>query len=1855
MSKQHEKIAIVGISCLFPDAFTPDAFWKNLIAGKRSASPATKAEIGTNPEIFFDPTNSEHDTSYFLQGSYIRGFSRENLPEGFDNPFVWSLYVAQQALEDAGYLNSAETLKNTGLILGNLSFPTRFSHQIISGIYSDALSNVIADLLGVDEFSITPSHFSDTVDIRNSLISGQPATFVAQLLGLGKTHFAIDAACASSLYAVGLACQYLQNGSADMMLAGAVQGADPLFVNMGFTHFGAYPNDPADNRPLDATSRGLINGEGAGMFVLKRYSDAIRDGDHIYAVIAGIGLTNDGRGKHPLTPNPQGQVLAFQRAYTDIAPDTVQYVECHASGTPVGDSTEINSMATYFGEYDTMPLIGSVKSNVGHLLTAAGAASILKVILSMEHDLIPGTYGVQEPLTSQNGHIGNSHVVVENTTYPAGDVKRAGINAFGFGGVSAHIVLEQPQATTQETTHITMDSTQQKLAIVGMDAQFGDCIGLSELARTIYDGKQHFKELPATRWKGLASNAPQGAYIDAFELDFMRFKLPPKDDSQPIPQQLLLLKVADNALRDANLPESGNVAVIVALGTELSLHQFRGRLDLSWQIKDSLQKAGIQLTNEQINALENITKDALNPPAQVNQYTSFIGNIVSSRVSALWNLSGPAFTLSADENSTYKAIEIAQLLLKNQEVDAVVVGAVDLAGSVENIVIREHMSPSNDATPTMSFDETANGWLVGEGAGAVVLKRAEDATNDRVYAQIDALALVQSQNGITADTIAQSAQQAIQASGLSVDQIEYLEACASGIPDEDEAEIRGLNAVYNHAEKQTALGSVKANIGNSFNASGIASIIKTALVLYHRILPPVPNWSQPKYADAWQNSQFYVLSDGGKTWFNENNQPRHAAISGLGADGTAAHLILSEVDHNSEYDYLKHTDLQIFLVDADTQAGLIGRLGQLETAVNDGTPLDIIASRAFNVFNNRQFVVSLVARNAEALLKEINAAKTGVRSAFDNGKPWLTPSGSYFTANPVGKDGKVAFVYPGAFNSYPGLGRDLLHLFPTAHDHYTTLTSNPKGNAADTLLYQRSLNKPSRAEIRAFRKGIAEDQTAMMESGTAFSILFTHVLRNAFNIKPDFAFGYSIGEGSMMWAMDVWQSGDKASQRFRKSPLFKSRLYGRKEAVRKMWGLPESSDNNFWASYVITAPYTAVLEEVALESRVYITHINTPNETVIAGLPEACERVIDNLPYDSVRAPFEFVIHNETMISEFDEFVNVHNNDLSPINHNVVFYSAADYTPIELDQEHIARSIARVSCKMVDFPRLIDRLYADGARIFIELGAGSTCARWISDTLDERPHLSVAIDNLRSDNHTTIVKMLARLISHGVPMNLQPLYSKLDSNESDRKLIRQIVLGGEPIQNMILTEQNRRLFAQQSGEHSAPVPTAAPVTTVEPAPAKVSGISDNYLQTMKNRMDEIRRIGEEIRSQIQQPGYIPEITPAEPQAPVETRPSVPAPAENFVQSPAIFTHWQVDQFARGSIAACFGEEYKIFDESRQPRIPNTDLMLVTRATEVEGERMKTKVGSSLVMEYDVPVDMWFYTDNSYPFEPYSMIMEMALQPCGFLSAFMGPTFAYPDIDFYFRNLDGHGKLVRDVDIRGRTISNRVTLLRATSLQGMIIQSYSFDMMLDGESFYVGESTFGYFTAQAFANQAGLDKTRRPWWHVANQQANLITRPGNRLEAPSQQSFMELPEGKLAFVDELIISLDGGTEGKGYIFATNDVHESDWYFRCHFYQDPVMPGSLGLEIVTQAMQAYAIEANLGKNLQQPHFTNTLDSTMTWKYRGQVLSDSKHVYAEVNITDIEQVGDKINVYANASIWKGELRIYEFTRVGISITES
>jgi PfaB family protein len=1919
-----QKIAIIGLSCLFHATKNPEEYWKNLIGEKDLKNLATTEEMGVNAHFFYDSVKGKPDKSYCLNGGYIRDWQFDTngyqlapeLLKGLDKIYQWSLYVAKQALQDSGYLANLSVLEKGGVILGNLSFPTRFSHGIFAPIYQKVLNSTLQQLLQKPSFQLKKS--SGDVYPLNGILSGYPAAVIAQALSLSSINLCLDAACASSLYAIKLACQYLSSGKADLMLAGAVSCADPLFVNTGFSILQAYPEDGI-SRPLDKSSRGLIAGEGAGMVVLKRYSDALRDGDRIYATITGIGLSNDGQGKSVLSPNAKGQILAFERAYTDagINPNSIDYIECHATGTSIGDIIELNSIDSFFGQYQAVPLIGSVKSNLGHLLTAAGMAGLIKVILSMTKGLIPPTINITEPLTSDKGVIKTKQIVSSTIPWPHKRPKKhAAVSAFGFGGTNAHLILElsEEMGSTPEAENLktTDNPIQNRLAIVGMDAFFGSCNGLDAFDRTIYEAKQHFIPLPPQRWQGIEAQpqllkeyglakakAPLGAYIQDFELDFLHFKIPPRDEDRLIPQQLLMLKVADNAITDAKLDQGGNVAVIVAMGTELSLHQYRGRCDLSWQIKESLEQANIYLSLEEIVELENIAKDSLNPPAQVNRATSFIGNIMASRISALWDFSGPSFTISAEENSVFKALEVAQLLLSNKEVDAVVVGAVDLSGGFENVLFRNQLAPINTGINTLSYDKNANGWMVGEGAGAVVLKLHETAKQkqDRIYAVIDAISLVQDNDKgksvhaisrkLDAKRIAQACEQAFEVAEIKPTNINYLEVFGSGVAEEDNAEIKGLLAAYqsqlttfensqstsiiqNQTSKITkinscCLGSVKANIGHTYVASGMASLIKTALCLYHRYIPGTPQWSRPKNPTLWEGSPFYIVTES-RTWFlEEGASKRIAAINGLGIDGTYSHLILSEELSQKERSskYLEQTPFYIFPLTADNQLSLLDRLNLLQNRIETCECLSVVAIQTFTVFQQSAqatYTLAILGSNKEELLQEINLAITGINKAFETGREWKTPLGSYFTAKPLGKRGKIAFVYPGMGSSNIGVGRNIFRLFPKVYDTFSTLTSNVAQVIHEQLLYPRSLEKLSskgQAEKLAqfFSNGLA-----MCQNGVSFAVLYTLILKECFQVQPQIAFGYSLGEtSSMLFALGVWQDDGNLNKALDPS-LFKTELCGPCLAIRKFWGLPQTvemeHDEKFWISYILKASVSVVEEVLKHEKRVYIIFINTPEELVIAGEPKSCWRVIQTLQCKYFPINFDSLLHCEVAQSKYDELVEMHTIPIRKVL-DVQFYSAIDFAPIPLNTNNLAHNAAKLCCQTVNFPRLINCVYKDGARIFIELGSGNNCSRWIDETLNQNEHVAMSINTKEVDDHTGVVRVLAKLVSHGVSVNLSPLYEQnLKSSIQHQSIIKKVTLGGISIPSKILSAKNYQKFQNE--------------IKIRKQEIEINRITDNQQLTTNNQQQMMKIL--QIQIAVAQQLLNPNNSVHDNSHPVA---SASVTNHHTKTSQVVWDEADLLEFAEGKISRIFGQNYEIIDSySRRVRLPMPPYLLVSRVTKINGERGKFKP-CSITTEYDIPHKAWYSVDSQVP-----LAIAVESGQCDLL------LISYLGIDFenkgnlVYRLLGCTLKFLDDLPKQGETLRYEIKINSFVRNGENLLFFFSYECFV-GEKMILkmDEGCAGFFSDKQLEQGRGVvfsDQELEERSKIQKQtfepllvcqkstfdesdmlhltEGNIAACFGDHYCQYGLNPSLRLPPKAILMVDRVtLVEPTGGAWGLGLIIAEKFLDPEHWYFPCHFKDDQVLAGSLMGEGCSQLLQFYLLYLGLQTCTTDARFQPIPGLPQVVRCRGQVTPISAKLIYRMEITEIG-ITPKPYAKCNVEIILNDKIIVHFKNLGLHLSQ-
>lgn len=366
-------------------------------------------------------------------------------------------------------------------------------------------------------------------------------------------------------------------------------------------------------------------------------------------------------------------------------------------------------------------------------------------------------------------------------------------------------------------------------------------------------------------------------------------------------------------------------------------------------------------------------------------------------------------------------------------------------------------------------------------------------------------------------------------------------------------------------------------------------------------------------------------------------------------------------------------------------------------------------------------------------------------------------------------------------------------------------------------------------------------------------------------------------------------------------------------------------------------------------------------------------------------------------------------------------------------------------------------------------------------------------------------------------------------------------------------------------------------------------------------------------------------------------------SDNERNSSFLFDHNWLTEFATGDIVKCLGQEFRIYHNRRSPRIPNGDLLLMTRIINIKGSRGEFNQPSQISAELDIPTNAWFFDGTVNGEIPLSIMQEIALQPCGVLSAWLGTQLRYPAIDFFFRNLDGDIQLSRKVDGRGKTILTTANLIKTVFSGSTIIQHFEFVLTIAGDIIFKGTSSFGYFPEESMASQNGLDNgtATLPWAKKPENTGRI-----QNVLSKDYLSNSDFPRGKLRLIDNASVSLDGGSNSEGYGFATRLNSPTDWFYKNHFFQDPVMPGSLGIEAVVQAFKV-AVHSITKSN--KP-VTLAEETGLKWKYRGQVLQDHLEMQVEVHIQERKTLNGKTIFTCNGNLWADDIRIYEIQNLAV-----
>jgi acyl transferase domain-containing protein/3-hydroxymyristoyl/3-hydroxydecanoyl-(acyl carrier protein) dehydratase len=1723
---QLDAIAIVGYGGVFPGAEGPEQFWTNIVTGVDATTEVPPGRWVVPRSEVFDPAGPRLDKVYATRGGFVSDLALDLAGIGLDDELLHRLDPVFHLAIVAGNAawRSAQTASldpdRVGVIFGNIVLPTErsssFSREIVGPLIESELES--------------PPSPGELIDPINAFPAGLPAALLARALGLRGTAYTLDAACASSLYALKLASDELRSGRADAMLAGGVSRPDPLYTQMGFSQLQALSKlgRPA---PFDVDGDGLIVGEGAGLFVLKRLDDAVSSGDTIHGVIRGIGLSNDIRGDL-LAPSSEGQLRAMLAAYEQSgwSPSFVDLIECHATGTPVGDAVEIESLKRLWGQPGAQwspgqCVIGSVKSNVGHILTAAGAAGLLKLLLALKHRVLPPT--ANQTRVSPRLELDQSPFRILKSPEPwrpraGGEPRRAALSGFGFGGINAHVLIEEwlapapdaaePPASRPSVSRSASDWTGCSIAVVGMAAHFGPFTGLRAFQERVLGGDGPVELVsPSRRWGVPRRGGPirldvnsdryAGYFLDAFGLRLDQFRIPPRELAEMLPQQSLMLKVATEAIQDAGWDAAAGLrtGVIVGLGLDQNTNNFQLRWWLAAQAQVWNQMLHLGLSRAELDLWVEQLREGVGPPLTANRTMGSLGGLVASRIAREFRIGGPSFSVSCDETSGTQALQIAAGWLEQGELDAAIVGAVDLCGDIRAVLATAELK--GDAPP-------------GEGAAALVLKRLDDAFRDgnRVYAVI---------RGTTS-------------------------AAHRSIPPGPEQE----------ASRLTEIGSAEDAIGRVGSATGLAAVLKAAISLYQGTVP-----SQPE-------------------------RPRGALVKVAGLGGTYHQIILEDVE---------------------PMAGISSPCTGEKLGVSHGGPGNDEKGLA-----NRRLTIEVAAKpmriGRPPRASGIESLAMAEKSLCSSG---LSPTLSTQIL-------KTEEATVGAHEAFLKVSRGLAELIGKNLELQLALIEAAASGAPREDEAPAKAPPPSSSLVSWPSAAVALDRAQCLSFavGSIAAVLgpdYAPIDAHPTRVRlPD--------EPLMLVDRIVTIEGQPRS-------LSSGRVVTEHDILEGAWYLdagriPPSIAIESGQADLLLSGYLGI---DFLTGGLAVYRLLDATVTFLRELPGPGEVIRYDIKIT------RFFRQGDTHLFRFEFDGTVGDEPLLTMRDGCAgFFSAAELAAGKGIVPQPQGAQARAGVKPADWTDLVplEPTSLDDGQVE-SLRRGDLAAAFgplFDDVLREPLPLP--------GGRMTLVHRVETLEPQGGRYALGLIRAETDIHPDDWFMVCHFVddrvmpgtlmyecclhtlriflmrlgwvgprgeVAFEPVPGVAnrlrcrgqVIESTRKVTCDVSvkelGYRPEPYAIADALMYADGKP--IVEITDMALKLTGSSRDHLERIWSGRRKDL------------------EPSTAVPARSGDRTSRKVVCGKERILAFATGKPSDGFGDHYRLFDDGRFiARLPGPPYQFLDRIIDVEGEPWSMAEGTWARAEYDISCDAWYFAADRQDRVPYAVLLEAALQSCGWVAAYMGSAL-HSSEPLKFRNLGGTAQEHTPLDRWSGTLSTWVRVSKVTRSAGMIIQHYDFTVHCGASLVLDGSTYFGFFHPDALAEQVGI-RDAALYELTPLEQATARSFP-----LPDRAPF---PERLWRMIDRIsALVADGGPHGLGAIEGTVQVDPDAWFFKAHFLGDPVWPGSLGLESFLQLLKVFAV--NRWEGAKAAVFDSPgLDLPHRWLYRGQILPTHREVTTQMVIT-------------------------------------
>ena len=906
---------------------------------------------------------------------------------------------------------------------------------------------------------------------------------------------------------------------------------------------------------------------------------------------------------------------------------------------------------------------------------------------------------------------------------------------------------------------------EQGVAIIGMSCMFAGASGLDSYWSNIVDNVVTVGDVPSGRWErdGLTGVAgrPRGGFLgNAFGFDPVGLRVPPSAVAGADPDQFLVLQCAREALADAScadeVTERASTEVIIGRAAASG----PGTLAL-WQrsvgvprLLEILAAVDPRLGAVDLARIEAELMAGL-PPFRAETVPGVVPNVVAGRVANRFDLRAANFVVDAACATGLVVTELAVRSLQSGSADLSIVGAVHADINPALLWTFDSIGALSADGVCRPFDAASTGTVLGEGVGMLVLKRVADARRDgdRVYAVLRGLG--SSSDGKSTALLAPSREgellalaRAYERAGVPRDTVELVEAHGTGTAAGDQTELEVLDRFFGRERPNAiAVGSVKSMIGHTLAAAGMASLIKAALALHQRVLPATANCERPHRLPADPGSGLYVNTQT-RPWLRPSGAPRRAGVSAFGFGGVNAHAVLEEYGGGAEAavpSLLRRWPSELVVFGADSTDALADDIERTAAALAAAPP-DVELARVACALNTTSTNacggprLAVVARDADDLLRRLRRAlvqirEPGVESIADR-------SGTYYERAPPG--GKLAFVFPGEGSPRVNALRDLAVALP--HVRAALERSDEQAVAAGTEPVARWLYPPPDIGAAGAEAAEAALRHVRRSAPLARAVgLAMHELACLLGLRADMACGHSAGEWVAMVAAGIIDGAAIATLHAELGPRLEAALADVPRAVLLAVGAGGQE-----------VPGLRAESGCPLE----LVNDNCPHQAVVAVAPAQESAFVEHCRMRRIfaeRLPFDRPFHTP----HYDAFVEPIRTGLAKLDlaaARIPLYSGHTASPLPEDPVALADIVAVAPARPVRFRETVARMYDDGARVFLELGAGSALTSFVDDILGGRAR-AVAFDRAGSNGIESLLTGLARLATAGVPLDLAPLFA----------------------------------------------------------------------------------------------------------------------------------------------------------------------------------------------------------------------------------------------------------------------------------------------------------------------------------------------------------------------------------------------------------------------------------------------------------------------------------------------------------------